>query len=58
MLHLTSFNAVVLKRSGLTDKYLFQESDLVVIEEVEESEFEEKKIFITITIFQMKTNKI
>jgi hypothetical protein len=28
----TSFNAVVLKRSGLADKYLFQESDILVIE--------------------------
>ena len=27
----TSFNAVVLKRSGSTDKYLFQESDLVLV---------------------------
>lgn len=36
----TNFNAVVLKRSGLTDKFLFQESDLVVIEEVGEIGFE------------------
>jgi hypothetical protein len=30
---LTGFNTVVLKRLGLTDKYLFQESDIIVIEE-------------------------
>jgi len=29
---LTSFNTVVLKRSGLADKYLFQESDILAIE--------------------------
>ncbi len=43
---LKSFNAVVLKRSGLADKYLFQESDMVVIEKESKD-----KIFISLLLF-------